>query len=81
MVVANLPEDNPGLCGSDCVGIGRLSSGSQVWLGEGYIWRLIVFEDLKGEMVTIGIVSPASNLDEFFAQAKRDLDTVKWRSS
>jgi len=30
VVVENLPQDNPGLCGSDCVDIFELSTGSQV---------------------------------------------------
>ena len=81
MVVANLPEDH-GVCGSDCVDVVRLSTGSEAFLGEGYKLRLVVLEDMKGGgTVTIGIVSPARDFDEFAPKAQKVIDTVKWRDS
>jgi hypothetical protein len=81
ILVENLPEDHHGVCGSDCVDLARLSSGSQTFLGEGYKLRLIDFEDMKGETVNIGFASPASEFDEFAPKAQRVLDSVKWRGS
>jgi hypothetical protein len=79
VVVENLPEDNPGLCGSDCVDIIELSTGSQVWLGKGYKFRFIVLEDVKGETVAIGFARRASEFDEYAPEAQKVIDTVKWR--
>jgi len=81
VVVENLPEDNPGLCGSDCVDIVELSTGSQVWLGEGYKFRFIVFEDMKGETVAIGFARRATEFDEYAPKAQKVIDSVKWRDS
>jgi hypothetical protein len=81
ILVENLPEDHHGVCGSDCVDLARLSSGSQTFLGEGYKLRLIDFEDMKGETVNIGFASPASEFDEFAPKAQKILDSVKWRGS
>ena len=38
-------------------------------------------EDLEGETVTIGFVSPASEFEEFVPEAQKVIDTVKWRGS
>jgi hypothetical protein len=82
VVVEDTAEDYGGdLCGSNCVDIARLSTGSQLWLGEGYKLRLIVFEDMKGGTVTIGFVSPASDFDEFAPKAQKVIDTVEWGGS
>jgi len=82
VVVEDTAEDYGGdLCGSNCVDIARLSDDSQLWLGEGYKLRLIVFEDMKGGAVTIGFVCPASDFDEFASKAQKVVDSVKWRGS
>jgi hypothetical protein len=81
VVVADLPEDYSSVCGSDCVGLVRLSTGLQAILPGGYKLRLIVLEDVQGETVTLGFVSPASTFDEFAPKAQKVVDSVKWRSS
>ena len=81
VVVADLPEDYSSVCGSDCVGIFRLSTGSQASLAAGEKLRLIVLEDVQGETVILGFVSPASTFDEFAPKAQEVVDTVKWRDS
>jgi hypothetical protein len=81
VVLGDLPEGYSGVCGSDCVGLFRLSTGSQVILGEGYKLRLIVVEDLKGETVTMGYASRATDFDEFAPEAQKVIDTVKWAGS
>ena len=81
VVVADLPEDYLSECGSDCVGIIRLSTGSQAILAAGEKLRLIVLEDVQGETVALGFVSPASTFDEFAPKAQKVVDTVKWRDS
>jgi hypothetical protein len=52
-----------------------------VWLGEGYKFRFIVFEDMKGETVAIGFARLATEFDEYAPKAQKVIDTVKWRYS
>jgi len=80
-VVVEVPEDYSGVCGSDCVGLFRLSTGIRVSLFEGDKVRLIVLDDVKGETVTIGLVSPATEFDEFAPEAQKVIDTVEWRDT
>ncbi len=85
VVVEDLPEDYSRVCpgcgvGSG-VGIFRLSSGSPVAYGEADKSRLIVLEDVKGETVTLGFSSPATEFDEFAPEAQKVIDTVKWTGS
>jgi hypothetical protein len=41
----------------------------------------MVFEDMRGKTLTIGIASPASDFDEFLLKAQKMVDGVKWRGS
>ena len=43
--------------------------------------RLFVLEDMKGETVIIGFVSPATEFDEFAPEAQKVIDTVEWRDT
>ena len=79
VVVDDLPDDHVGRCGSGCVDIGRLSSGSETFLGEGYKLRLTVLEDVEGKTVSIGFASPAGDFDEFAPEAQKVVDSVKWK--
>jgi hypothetical protein len=81
VTVGDLPQDHQGVCGSDCVDILRLSSGTRPFLGEGYKLGLIVFEDMQGETVALAWTSPASGFDEFAPKAQKVVDSVKWRGS
>jgi hypothetical protein len=81
VVVENLPEDYPSVGGGDCVNIFRLSTGSTVCQPEEVKVRLTVLEDVKGETVTIGSVSPVTEFEEFLPEAQKVLDTVKWGGS
>jgi hypothetical protein len=78
-VVEDLPENYSGVCGSDSVALFRLSTGFPVCQVEADKVRLFVLEDMKGETVTIGFVSPATEFDEFAPEAQKVIDTVKWR--
>jgi hypothetical protein len=85
VVVEDLPKDYSRVCpgcgvGSG-VGIFRLSSGSLVAYREADKSRLIVLEDVKGETVTLGFSSPATEFDEFAPEAQKVIDTVKWTGS
>src|SRR5215203_2612649 len=85
VVVEDLPEDYSGVCpgcgvGSG-VGIFRLSSGFPLAYGEADKSRLIVLEDVKGETVTLGFSSPATEFDEFAPEAQKVIDTVEWGGS
>src|SRR5918997_5039508 len=81
VVVEDLPEDYSGVCGSDCVDLFLLSAGLTVSLGEGDKVRWIVLDDVKGETVTLGFVSPATEFDEFAPEAQKVIDTVEWRDT
>ena len=81
VVVEDLPEDYYSVCGSDCVGLFRLSAGFTVSLVEADKVRLFVLEDVKGETVTLGFVSPATEFDEFAPEAQKVIDTVEWGGS
>jgi hypothetical protein len=59
----------------------RYSDGFDVSARKGFEYRAIVLEDVKGETVTIGVGSPASEFDEFVPEAQKVLDTVKWGGS
>jgi hypothetical protein len=65
----------------NCVDLFRLSTGGPILQVEGDKAGVIVLEDVEGETVTIGFVSPASEFDEFAPKAQKVLDTVKWRGS
>ena|SRR5215217_8264744 len=81
-VVEDLPEDYRGvLCSSDCVDLFRLSTGFTVSQVEADKVRLIVLDDVKGETVTIGLVSWATEFDEFAPEAQKVIDTVQWGGS
>jgi hypothetical protein len=43
--------------------------------------RLMVFEDMRGKTLTIGIVSPVNDFDEFLLKAQKVVGSVKWRGS
>jgi hypothetical protein len=59
----------------------RYSDGSDGSAAKLYEYRAIVLEDVKGETVTIGIGSPASEFDEFLAKAQKVIETVKWKGT
>ena len=80
-VVVEVPEDYSDVCGSDCVGLFRPSTGFRVSLFEGDKVRLIVLDDVKGETVTLGFGSPATEFDEFAPEAQKVIDTVEWGGS
>ena len=86
VVVGDLPQNYIPTCTSivgnpNCVDLFRLSTGGPILLVEGEKVRVIVLEDLEGETVTIGFVSPASEFGEFAPEAQKVLDSVEWRGS
>ena len=81
VVVEDLPQDNFGACGSDCVDIFSSSSEGWIALREGDKGHAIVLEDVNGETVFIGIASLASAFDEFAPKAQEVVDSVKWGDS
>jgi hypothetical protein len=81
VVLGDLPEDYSGVCGSECVGLFRLSPGTQVVLVEGFKLRVIVLEDIKGETVTMGFASRATDFGELAPEAQKVLESVEWRGS
>jgi hypothetical protein len=86
VVLGELPQYYIGTCSSivgnpNCVDLFRLSTGGQIFVAEGEKVRVIVLEDLKGETVTIGSGSPASEFEEFVPEAQKVLDSVEWRGS
>jgi hypothetical protein len=81
VVVADLPADYRAECGSNCVDLFRIGSGLPVSLGEDDKARFIVLEDVKGEMVLMGFVSPATKFDEHAPEAQKVIESVEWRDS
>ena len=81
VVVGDMPESYSGTCGSDCVDLFRVSTSTTLGLPKGYKARVIVLENVKGETVTIGWVSPVSEFAEFAPEAQKVIDSVKWRGS
>ena len=86
MVVGDLPQTYLGTCTTivgnpNCVDLFRLSTGGPILLVEGEKAGGIVLEDVEGETVTIGFVSPASEFEEFAPEAQKVIDTVKWAGS
>ena len=77
--LGDLPQDYSGVCGSDCVDIGKVGSGvPPLFFPEGVKARVIVLEDLEGETVTIASNSPATDFDEFTSEAQKVIKTVAW---
>jgi hypothetical protein len=65
----------------NCVDLFRLSTGEPILLVEGDKAGIIVLEDVEGETVTIGFVSPASEFGEHAPEAQKVLESVDWRGS
>jgi len=59
----------------------KYSDGSGAAAAKGFKARAIVLKDVKGETVTIGIASKASEFDEFAPEAQKVVDSVKWGGS
>jgi hypothetical protein len=59
----------------------KYSDGFDVSARNGFRYRAIVLEDVKGETVTIGVGSLANEFDEFLPEAQKVLDTVQWGGS
>ena len=86
VVVGDRPQNYIGTCTSmvgqpNCVDLFRLSTGGPILLVEGEKAGVIVLEDVEGESVTIGFVSPASEFGELAPEAQKVLDSVEWRGS
>jgi hypothetical protein len=86
VVVGDRPQNYIPVCTSmvgnpNCVDLFRLSTGAPILLVEGDKAGVIVLEDVEGETVTIGFVSPASEFGEFAPEAQKVLDSVAWRGS
>ena len=86
VVVGHLPKGYNPTCSTivgnpNCVDLVRLRTGEPIWLLEGDKVGGIVLEDVGGETVSIGFVSPASEFGELAPEAQKVLDSVEWRGS
>jgi hypothetical protein len=82
VLVKDLPQDFLGRCGVECVDIAPLSGGEQsVYFKEANKRRVIVFEDVQGETVTIDFSTPVVLFDEFAPEAQKVVDSVRWGGS
>ena len=86
VVVGDRPQYYIPICTSivgnpNCVDLFRLSTGGPILLVEGDKAGVIVLEDVEGETVTIGFVSPASEFGEHAPEAQKVLESVEWRGS
>jgi hypothetical protein len=82
VVVGDLPKDYPeGLCGGiDCVQLSQFNFGDWA-VEEAYKDRLTVLEDVKDQTVIIDFVSPAAEFDEYWPEAEKVVQSVKWKVS
>ena len=80
VVVGDLPKDYSGACGFDCVQLSVLSIGDWA-IEEGNKDRLTVLEDVKGQTVIIDFGSPAAKFDEYWPEAEKVVQSVKWKGS
>jgi len=81
VVVADVPKDYYGECGSDCVDLFRLGPAYPVSLWKGDKARFIVLEDVMEQTVVMGFISPATKFDEHAPEAQKVIDTVEWTGS
>jgi hypothetical protein len=80
--VGDVPKDYYGECGSDCVDLFRVGAAYPVSLWKGDKARFIVLEDVQGDTVVVGFVSPSTTkFDEHAPEAQEVIDTVEWRGS
>src|SRR5215210_9171701 len=84
VVVGDRPQNYNPTCTSwvgnpNCVDLFWLSTGGPILLVEGDKAGVIVLEDVGGETVTIGFVSPASEFGEHAPEAQKVLESVEWR--
>jgi hypothetical protein len=81
VVVGDLPKDYPeGLCGYDCVQLSVLNAGDWA-VEEGNKDRVTVLEDVKGETVIVDFGSPAAKFDEYWPEAEKVVESVKWKGT
>jgi hypothetical protein len=83
VVIGDLPKDYPeGLCApSDCVQLTVGSVGEDWAVEEGNKDRVTVLEDVKGQEVIIDFGSPATEFDEYWPEAEKVVQSVKWKGS
>jgi hypothetical protein len=80
VVVGDLPKDYSGACGFDCMQLSVLSIGDWA-VEEANKDRLTVLEDAKGQTVIIDFGSPAAKFDEYWPEAEKVVESVKWRGT
>jgi len=82
VVVGDLPKDYPeGLCGGfDCVQLSQFNFGDWA-VEEGSKYRLTILEDVKGQTVIIDFGSLAAKFDEYWPEAEKVVESVKWEGS
>jgi hypothetical protein len=80
--VGDVPKDYYGECGSDCVDLFRVGAAYPVSLWKGDKARFIVLENVQGDTVIMGFVSPSTTkFDEHAPEAQKVIDTVEWGGS
>ena len=83
VVIGDLPKDYPeGLCApSNYVQLTVGSVGEDWAVEEGNKDRVTVLEDVKGQEVIIDFGSPATEFDEYWPEAEKVVQSVKWKGS
>jgi hypothetical protein len=79
-LVAEVPEEHLSICGADCVDVFKQTTGD-LPIYEGDKIHAIVLEDVKGETVYLDYGGLASDFDKVAPQARKLVDSVKWRGS
>jgi hypothetical protein len=82
VLVKDLPQDYPGLCGPDCVDIAPLSNDqAAAYFREVNRRKVFVLEDVKGDTVMIWFAGPPDTFDKFAPEAQKVLESVTWGGS
>jgi hypothetical protein len=80
--LGHVPGTYTGVCGLECVDIGKVGSDIPPLAIHGYEKaRVIVLEDMEGETVTIASNSATSVFHEFTPEAQKVIDSIKWTGS
>jgi hypothetical protein len=77
VIVPPLPRDYSSSCGESCVPVFFVSDGGDVWLSEGFMYRVSIVHVENKTIVTI-VQGRADSFDAFLPRAESVLRTVEW---
>lgn len=75
------PKDYYGICGSGCVDLFEFGNGHIHVIFEGEKQRVTVLGDVRGEQVTIVFASMPTKFDKVWPEARKVIDSVRWKDT